>query len=224
MHIFTPSQKGNFNLSAVYDASTSSTNFTLTTLAHGSALGWLGVGTGRQMAGSNMVVMWASGASGDQLVTTQRTASGNKQPSTNSLPLAAMQVSSSTTKTGTDGTTFNWVQPGFPTQGSNMQQIEMMWAASTTAPSSSDPSSTLHMHNNNDDITFDLTKPYDGGVIAPAVGTTSGQAETSSGDGADRSMDQYNMIVFAHMVSHLAPPFGAVKSLIPTLTTSCRHS
>ena len=69
-----------------------------------------------------------------------------------------------------------------------MQQVKMMWASATTAPSSSDASSTLKMHNNRAQITFDLTKPYNGSAIVPAV------------SGTDRTLNQYNLIVLAHMV------------------------
>jgi Cytochrome domain of cellobiose dehydrogenase len=188
-------QGGNFKLQAIYDSATSATNFTLTSPATNGDFGWVGIGTGQQMAGSNMVISWVIN---NAVVTSNRHAVAEAMPQTTGLTIAGIERNDALTKSDTaTGTTVSWIQPGFPAAGSDMTAVNMIWSHNPVAPTSNDPTTTLYKHEIRGFITFDLTKPYDATGNVAASATSSGQAT------GNRMMNKYNMIVFAHMVSAL---------------------
>ncbi|KDN52439.1 CBD9-like protein [Tilletiaria anomala UBC 951] len=188
---FTQSQYG-FTLQAIYDSDAGHTNFTLHTLNSGQAVGWMGIGTGEQMAGSNMMVGWVN--TDNTVVISQRTTAGEIMPTTKNIKAQRFTVDKTLSKTQSSGTTFAWSQPGFPEAGGNMQMVNMIWAVNPSdAPATADTSATIYKHASRGFITLDLTKPYTGGAIT-ASDASSGAPKAS------RTMSMRNSIIIAHMV------------------------
>ena len=179
-------------LTGIYDSSTGSTNFTVQTSKNGVNLGWIGIGTGTQMAGASMMVGWVN--TDNSVVLSQRHATGEYMPTTQGLVLPKFAVQTSNTKSTSAGTTFNWIQPGFPASGADLAQTNMIFALNPGgSPDSMDPSAMLYKHSTRGFITLDLTKPYTEGS-----GAVSGTVSTSTT--GSRTLNMRNNIIIAHMV------------------------
>ncbi|PWN51238.1 CBD9-like protein, partial [Violaceomyces palustris] len=193
-------------LQAIYIPSKSQINYTLTTDGGGQGIGWYGVGTGRRMSGSNMMVGWVNPDSSVTL--SQRTASGHNTPTT-SISSSAMTIDTQLSKSNSSMTVWSW---SFPVTSAPSSSEYHIWAYNNQrTPSSSSASSSISEHNAYGTLTLDLTKAYNPTTDSGSSVTTPGSSPSSSsssnseggqsasGDGA-RVLNSSNKLIIAHMV------------------------
>ncbi len=216
-----------FALAAIYDDTTQATTFTLASPQLTSTFGWIGIGTGQQMAGSNMVISWVN--ADNSVTVSNRAAVGEIQPlTTNPLSLPGIQRDLSSTAAAAAGAMITWQQPGFPPAGSDLSKVDMIWAVNPTdRPSGPADDATIFRHRNHGNIRLDLTKAYTGTTAAPGAppsiiapggaggpnaqgSADGGRGASNDGDGGSdsggdykgpplRKMNKYNRVVFAHL-------------------------
>ncbi|KDN46120.1 CBD9-like protein [Tilletiaria anomala UBC 951] len=178
-----------FVLQAIYDAAAQTTHFTLLSSKVGTSLGWLAIGTGSTMAGSNMMIGWVNA---DNSVTmSQRTANRNSDPSTTIGKLPAFQPDSAGSKSETNGTAFVWKLPASPSSSGSstgsMKTVSFIWATSPQGPSSNSATSTIRQHTASGTFILDLTKAYmptDAGSNSAAGSGAGGLAAPPAAQGA----------------------------------------
>lgn len=199
-----------FCVTGIYTPSQQSINYTMV-IAGTSFQGWRAIGTGNQMAGSNMLITWM--ASG-QPVLSHRSASGENQPQT-TLATGAYTENTDVSRVATAGnmTVASWTFGGITSAPGN----GYIWALNpTTAPTTNDVTSTIRKHSDYGFSSLDFTKAYTGqapstppGVTAllgyGGVGgsTTSSSASGGGGGGGGKMMRELNAknnIIIAHMV------------------------
>ena len=184
-------QANGLTLTGIYDSTTGSTNFTAQMKGNGVSLGWLGIGTGTKMAGSSMMIGWVN--TDNTVVMSQRSAAGENDPTVEPLLLPKFTAHKPASTSTANGTSFNWVQPGFPKAGANLAQTKMIFGLRPGAsPDTLNASAPVRKHSKYGYISLDLTKPYMQGS------TVSGSVSQNSDEDL-RVLDRRNTLVIAHM-------------------------
>ncbi|PWN52461.1 CBD9-like protein [Violaceomyces palustris] len=192
-----------FCLNAVYDPSKSVTDFTLSTTAGGQPIGWFGIGTGKTMAGSSIMVGWVNM---DSSVTLSQRAATGHQPPTIDANGAAFTLDTASSFSNSSGTSMRW---SVPTTNAPSNSVQYMWALNPTGPSSSAADSSIQRHTKHGDFILDMTKAYTdsqpSGSASTGGSTGSSTSSSSSDSGGSYSsggliLNRYNRLVIAHMV------------------------
>lgn len=142
-------------------------------------LGWMAMGFGTSMVGSDMVIMWPN--SDGTITLSQRTASGHSMPTVDPSPSRVASASTDLSAVGVD-------QPrlGYTITANTDTTQAIIWAIGTDAPSSSDEDAILQKHASYGRITLDLTKTYDNAtLLTTPVSITESTASSSDSGGSD---------------------------------------
>lgn len=143
-------------------ANGSQVNYELSSTGQGS-VGWMGMGFGQSMVNTPMVIMWSNP---DGTVTmSQRTASSHSEPSVDSNPPRVATLVNSLTSVSGQNPSF-----GFSVPASGSAQHNVIYAFSSTPPSSSSPDARLQIH-------------IDKGVLRLDSGTSTPPGGSSSSPG-----------------------------------------
>lgn len=192
LNLYPLSQANDLTLVGIYDSFSGSTNFTVQMKGNGVSLGWISIGTGTEMAGSSMMVGWVN--TDNTVVLSQRSAAGDDDPTMEPLLLPRFTANKDMSKSTAAGTTFNWIQPGFPKAGANLAETKMIFGMRPGAsPDTLNSSAHLRKHSKYGYISLDLTKPY-----AQGDDVTAQVFQNSDED--LRALTRRNNLLIAHMV------------------------
>ncbi|KAK0210567.1 hypothetical protein DFS33DRAFT_1251475 [Desarmillaria ectypa] len=163
-------------------------------------LGWVGLGFGRRMAETHMVILWSN--SDGTVTLSQRYAVGHSQPRivTNPPRLATLQlqVPSDSAWRPINSTTFAFeIERGTgPYSGKNDSMERFIWAYSQTNPESSDPEVDITFHYAAGFLTLDLMKE-----LAEMESPSPPPPELDSSNGGSTSISpSHERVVIAHGV------------------------
>ncbi|KAK0228359.1 hypothetical protein IW262DRAFT_1350516 [Armillaria fumosa] len=160
-------------------------------------LGWVGLGFGRRMAETHMVILWYNN---DGTVTlSQRYAVGHSEPRLVSNPprLATPQVPSDSAWRPVNSTTFAFeIERGTGAYSGTSDAMErFIWAYSQTNPESSDPEADITFHYAAGFLTLDLMKE-----LAEMESPSPPPELDSSNGGSTRISPSHERVVIAHGV------------------------
>ncbi|PBK77954.1 CBD9-like protein [Armillaria solidipes] len=160
-------------------------------------LGWMGLGFGRRMAETHMVMLWSN--SDGTVTLSQRYAVGHSEPRLVSNPprLATLQVPSDSAWRPVNSTTFAFeIERGTgPYSGKSDAMERFIWAYSQTNPESSDPEADITFHYAAGFLTLDLMKEL------AEMESPSPPPELDSSNGGSTSISpSHERVVIAHGV------------------------
>ncbi|KAF7978966.1 hypothetical protein HWV62_44207 [Athelia sp. TMB] len=138
-----------------------------------SALGWIAMGFGAQMANSPMVIVWPN--SDGSVTLSQRMAPAEVMPTVVASPprLASLDVGLSSFASSNSKPFFVYTIPSIAATSSQA----VIWAFGGTPPDNASPSATLQQHLDSGTFTLDLTQPLAASSSSSASGAS---APTSS--------------------------------------------
>jgi len=166
--------------------------------------GWMGMGFGSQMAGTEMVIMWAN--SDGSITLSQRKATGEVMPTVDSSPTRLATLSNALSTTSGNPSFVYTIPPNSATE----QNI--IYAFGNVAPSSSEADATLQQHLDSESATLDLTKSSSTSTSSGASSspTSSGGSSntgaggsSSSGSGSvtdDIPLTPWQRLIVAHAI------------------------
>jgi len=146
-------------------------------------LGWMGMGFGRAMAGSPMVIMWADAG---RVILSQRTAPREVMPTVDPNPPRVAILADSLTSIAGDSSSFGFT---IPANGDTKPYV--IFSYGIDPPGSSAVDATLLMHYEFQSAQFDLS-----GSSTP---TSSGAGTTPTGNTSDNvPLLSYQRMIVAH--------------------------
>ncbi|EJD42282.1 CBD9-like protein [Auricularia subglabra TFB-10046 SS5] len=167
-------------IAAVVNAST--TTYTLTSTTD-KTVGWMGLGFGQQMAGSQMVVFYKDPSGG--IVLSQRTAPGNVMPTVVPSPPRVATLIASESNIASAQPTYSF---SIPSSGSASAQ-QLIWAAASQDPQSASTSATIQFH----DLGY-------GAVVLEASAPLSADGTASTTSSGSQPLNKWQKFVVVHAV------------------------
>ncbi|SPO31992.1 uncharacterized protein UTRI_06718_B [Ustilago trichophora] len=204
----------NLCLRAVYSPSEKRINMTMSTNGGGAPLGWYAVGTGEQMAGSNMMIGWVDTTG--NVVMSQRTASGHNDPTTTISALAATLEPKRSFSNST-GTVWAWSFPMSSSDKTPSKVTPFIWASNKNNNPGSSPSSSIRRHTAYGTLNLDLTKPYSTSPSTSGSNSGSNPAPVTPATGQQNStrvLNRRNQLIIVHMVFMIIAWFLLVPAAI----------
>lgn len=171
-----------FCVRTVLDSASSTLTYSLTTL--GAPSGWYAVGTGSQMAGSTMWVVWAPSNGNGEIEWSERMATGNVEPNVVSTPSASyISTQSTTNSTGLEAI---WTTSY---SGSPDANYPLIWAVNPSDTPGAASGASINQHSVHGQMTMDLTTPVESNATVTDTSSSSG--------GGGRT---YNTLIKIHIV------------------------
>lgn len=150
--------------------------------------GWMGMGFGTQMAGTEMVILWSN--SDGTITISQRTATGESQPLLTNNPSRVASLSQDLSSTS--GT----IKFAFTIPANSDTNQNVIYAFGSQNPGSKDAGATLIEHIEHETGVLDLTKPLSSG--SNSSGSNSTGTGSSSGSDSARSLTNTEKMIVAH--------------------------
>ncbi|KAF9789870.1 CBD9-like protein [Thelephora terrestris] len=151
-------------------------------------VGWMAIGWGRQMSGTEMVVVWPN--SDGTFTLSQRTGTGHVLPTVDSNPSPVATKQDSVTGSSPS---FVFTVPVSGTLGSEY----IIWAFGDTNPGSSSPSASFTQHLDMGETSLNLAGSIGTGTSASSPSSTGGSGSTNSG-GSSLPLTKTDRMIIAH--------------------------
>ncbi|RDB16770.1 hypothetical protein Hypma_002605 [Hypsizygus marmoreus] len=155
--------------------------------------GWMGMGFGRQMGNTPMVIIWTN--SDGTVTLSQRTANGHTMPTLDSNPpRAASLLQSATSATGSTASYAYTI----PANSDTKQYV--IYAFGPTAPSSSAADASIEEHLDFGTVQLDLAKTVSTSTSSGSASSPTGGSSSGSGPTDDIPLQPYERLIVAHAI------------------------
>ncbi|KAJ7587082.1 CBD9-like protein [Mycena floridula] len=126
--------------------------------------GWMAIGSGSNMKGSSMVIMWSN--FDGSITLSQRKATGKSEPTVDSDPSAVATLSTDLS------TTSGSIQFVYTMPATDVTSEKIIYAFGGANPDDASIDASLREHTNKGSTTLDLTKPVssDGSPVSTSIG------------------------------------------------------
>lgn len=194
----------NLCIRSILNPNTQTLTYTLTSVGSSAQQGWYAVGTGREMSGATMWVVWP-GPDGSSVLLSERQGFGHRAPSLSSTPTTGTFVATSSFA-NTTGLTATWT---VPFAGTPSSAYPLVWAVNPNNYPGTTASSSIIQHTDHGEITVDLTQPVEAnGAVAQYD---------------QRGTERYATLIKAHAVVMVSPTPHRWSNILTLTTGAVAH-